>query len=232
MNRGYIKIWRKIEDWEWIDDPNTLALLVHCTMMANWKDKKWHKEKIKRGAFVTSLSNLAAASGLTLQQTRTSLDKLIATHTVTKKTTNKYTIISINNYDEYQDTNMLDNKQITNKQQTNNKQITTTKEYKELKKDKKENIREKNILTSKEEYLENIPEEDMAEFLERFAAGRREIESKGEDLLNYCEANGKTYKNYKALLTNALKRDFTVKKAKNEKLDPLVEASLRRGGLL
>lgn len=133
MHRGFIKIWRKIEDWEWVDDPNTLALLFHCTMLANWKDKKWHGTTIERGSFITSLSNLAAQTGLTVQQTRTSLNKLISTNCVTKKTTNNYTHISVNNYNLYQDHNKQDNKRITNEQQTNNKRITTTKEYKNVK---------------------------------------------------------------------------------------------------
>lgn len=57
-------------------------------------------------------------------------------------------------------------------------------------------------------YLSNIPAEDMKEMLARFNATEKEIKSKGEDLKLYCERKGKTYKNYKSFLLNAVKRDF------------------------
>jgi len=92
-------------------------------------DKKWRGEIIKRGSFITSLANLSEETGLTVQQTRSTLNKLISTHEITKQTTPHYTRITVNNYDEYQTNNKPNNKQATNKQQTSNKQVTTTIEY-------------------------------------------------------------------------------------------------------
>jgi hypothetical protein len=65
---------------------------------------------------------------------RTALKKLENTNEIIIKSTNKFTLITICKYCDYQstenDVQQTNNKQITNKQQTNNKQITTTKEYK------------------------------------------------------------------------------------------------------
>lgn len=58
------------------------------------------------------------------------------------------------------------------------------------------------------EYLKKLPEEALKEFSYRFGATPKQIQSKAEDLLNYCQAKGKKYKNYRAFLINALKRDF------------------------
>lgn len=58
-------------------------------------------------------------------------------------------------------------------------------------------------------YLTNIPLEDMKEFKERFDAGERQIKNVAENLLLYCQAHAKVYKNYKAFLLNALKKDLT-----------------------
>jgi hypothetical protein len=69
---------------------------------------------------------LAHQTGLSLQKTRTCLDRLIECGCINKKSTNKYTLITICKYSDYQDLPEENNKQITNKQQTNNKQITTT----------------------------------------------------------------------------------------------------------
>jgi uncharacterized phage protein (TIGR02220 family) len=105
-------------------------LFVHCLLKANYKNKKWRGIDIKRGSFITSLENLSTETGLSIQQTRTALDKLISTNEITNKSTSHYRIIAINNYNEYQASNKPINKQVTNNQQTNqqadNKQVTTT----------------------------------------------------------------------------------------------------------
>lgn len=130
MDSWFIKIHRKILDWEWYDDINTTRLFTHLLFTVNWEDKKWHGIEIKRGEKLTSRDKLASESGLTPQQVRTALDKLKSTNEVTSKTTNKYTIVRLTNYELYQ-------WKVTSKppdeQQTDNKRITTTKELKELK---------------------------------------------------------------------------------------------------
>ena len=125
MHRGFIKFWRKIDDWEWINNPNVLVVFFHCVRLANFKEKKWQGVTIKRGSFITSYEKLANVCGLSVHRTRTALDKLKASE-LAIKTTNKYTVISINNYSEYNDSG----KQMANKWQTNGKQMATTKEYK------------------------------------------------------------------------------------------------------
>lgn len=56
-------------------------------------------------------------------------------------------------------------------------------------------------------YLDNIPQEDMKEFVTRFEITPGKVRSVAEDLVLYCQRKGKTYKNYKAFLLNAIKRD-------------------------
>lgn len=132
-SNGFIKINRKILGWRWYQNVNTFKLFIHILLTANIKDKEWQGELIKRGELVTSLNSLVQQTGLTVQQTRKAIENLIATNEITKRTTNKYTVISVINYEKYQTFNKQNNNQITNKQQTNNKQATTTKEYKEYK---------------------------------------------------------------------------------------------------
>ena len=104
-----------------------MALYIHILFLANWDDRKWQGKIIKRGSFITSLEHLSLESGLSIQETRTVLDKLIGTGEINKQSTNKYTLIIVNKYNDYQEN-----------QQTNNKPSTTTKEVKEVKnKDKK-----------------------------------------------------------------------------------------------
>lgn len=118
---GFIVIHRKLLDWEWYDKSATKDVFLHLLLTANHADKKWRGILIKRGQLITSVSHLAKSIGISTQSCRTALTNLKSTNELTIETTNRYTLISINNYDEYQ---QITN-QITNKQQTNNKQTTT-----------------------------------------------------------------------------------------------------------
>lgn len=78
-----------------------------------------------------------------------------------------------------------------------------------------ENRIEKNILEkiqSSPYYLEKLPGEDLEEFYSMFDVSKSVIKSKAEDLLLYCQSKGKKYKNYRAFLLNALKKDFPKRK--------------------
>ena len=130
---GWISLHRKILNWEWYSDANTFRLFIHLLLQANHEDKKWKGQTINKGQLITSLEHLSNQLNLSKQQIRTSINKLKSTHEITVKSTNKFTLITIEKYSEYQniqkENNTLNNTQsnieITNKQQTNNKQITT-----------------------------------------------------------------------------------------------------------
>jgi hypothetical protein len=66
-------------------------------------------------------------------------------------------------------------------------------------------------------YLEKIPEEDLKYLTQRFFITRKEIINKAESLNLYCEAKGKTYKNYKSFLLNAIKKDFPEREQEEHK---------------
>lgn len=123
---GYIFLHRKIEEWEWYDDANTFRLFIHCLLEANHTEKQWRGVNIKRGQFITSQPKLANSLKLSVQQIRTALNKLKSTGEITVYTTADYSIITIKNYDDYQQNNSLTNSLITDKQQANNSLITTT----------------------------------------------------------------------------------------------------------
>lgn len=115
---GFVFIHRKFKNWEWYDNPPTRLIFEHCLYSANFKDEVWQGKLIKRGQFPTSVEKLAVSNGLTTQQTRTALNNLQITNEITIQATNRYSIITVVNWDLYQP------KQQTKKggsQQTNNK---------------------------------------------------------------------------------------------------------------
>jgi DNA-binding transcriptional regulator YhcF (GntR family) len=71
-------------------------------LKANHTDKQWRELTIERGSFVTSLQHLANENKLTVDQVRRVLNCLEKTGEITIKTTNKFTIISVSNYNTYQ----------------------------------------------------------------------------------------------------------------------------------
>jgi len=69
--------------------------------------------------------------------------------------------------------------------------------------------KEQTPLIKKISYLSEIPEEDLKEFCTRFSASPKQIKDKAESLKLYCQSKGKVYKDYKAFLLNAIKKDFS-----------------------
>lgn len=141
---SWVKLHKKFKEWEWYDDINTKVIFLHLLLSANYKDKKWHGIMIKRGQILVGTTSLADESGLTRQNVRTCLERLKSTNEITTKSTNRYTIITIVKYEEYQSkdeepTNEITS-QLTNNQPTTNQQLTTTKERKNIRKKERKNI--------------------------------------------------------------------------------------------
>lgn len=119
---GFIVLHRKLLEWGWYDDTNMVRLWVHLLLMANFREKSWHGQIIKRGQFVTNREELARQTGLSVQEVRTCLDRLIECGCITKRATSKYTMITICKYGDYQDVPEKNNQQVTSKKPTQCKQ--------------------------------------------------------------------------------------------------------------
>jgi len=147
---GFIKIHRKMLDWEWFDDNNTFKLFMYCLLRANFEDTKYKGIKIKKGSFITSYRTISKETGLSIQNIRTSIKKLKLTQELTQLLTQhqhgSYSIITVANWIGYQQSN-------TDANIKANSQSTQDKKSKEIKEDK--NIKVygefKNILLAEEE---------------------------------------------------------------------------------
>ena len=197
---GFIFLHRKIFNWEWYDDANTFRLFIHCLLRANHKEGKWRGILIKRGSFITSRSILAKELKIGVQSVRTSLNNLKSTHELTIETSSEYSIITIQNYNDYQ---KLTSK-LTHDQPATNPQLTTNNN------DNNDNNVNKEMETPspKISYLLNVPELDLQGFTQKYQCTDRQVRIKAEQLHDYCQAKGKIYKDYKAFLRNAISKDF------------------------
>jgi asparagine N-glycosylation enzyme membrane subunit Stt3 len=123
---GWIKLHRQILEWEWYSDNNCFRLFTHLVLKANYKQKRFKGIELKKGSIVTSRDILARETGLSSQQIRTALNKLISTNEVTSVTSSQGTIIQIVNYEKYQ----VETNETTNEQPTDNQRVTTNNKVK------------------------------------------------------------------------------------------------------
>lgn len=132
-NGGWIKIYSKFLQWEWFDCAEMVQVFVYLLLKANAKERCWRGITIGRGQHITSNATMRHDLHLSEQQIRTCLKRLISTGEITTETTNKYTKITICNYDSYQEFSFSSNEQnneqpniqATDEQRTNNEQTTT-----------------------------------------------------------------------------------------------------------
>lgn len=133
MDNGWIKLHRKLEQWEWYRDSKTFHLFIHLLIHANHEPKKWRGIIIERGQLLTGRKALSVATGIGEQSIRTSLARLKSTNEITIQSTSLYSIITICNYNTYQDdkreinqvTNQQTNQQLTSDQPAANQRLTT-----------------------------------------------------------------------------------------------------------
>lgn len=171
----YIKLYRRILNWEWYSDPCTRGLFEHCLLKANWKDGEWRGYKYKRGQFITSLPTLSEELGFSVQNIRTALKRLKSTGEITDWHDNKIRIITVVNYDKYQGGNSQPNSPLTVNQQATNRQLTADIRNKEYKNYKKEKKKEPAALSSSENEDEGIDLWNMSE--EEYAEMQRRVEN-------------------------------------------------------
>jgi len=130
MSEGFISLHRKLLEWGWFDDPNTLSVFIYCLLKANWKDKDFRGKTVKRGSFLTSLDDISKKTGVSTRSVRTALNRLKSTNELTITSSRQGTEIKVNNYDKYQQAT----NETTNERQTSDKRATTTnKDNKEIK---------------------------------------------------------------------------------------------------
>jgi len=161
---GWIKLHRQILNWEWYSDNNAFRVFMHLLLKANHKDRRFKGIELKAGSVVTSRDILAIETGLSVQQIRTSLDKLKLTNEITSETSSKGTIIQLVNYQKYQ----IATSEATAEQPKNNQQVTTNKNVK------------------KERSIFKPPTfNDLLEF-----CMQNNLDLNANDFLNYYDSNG------------------------------------------
>lgn len=135
---GFIKIDKKILEWEWYKDEHTKNFFFHCLLKANWKEGRFKGITIERGQFIASLPVLSDELFLTVNELRTAIKHLKTTGEITVKKYPKFSVFTVVNYDLYQCESQSESQsshsQVTGKPQANHRQLVATEKEKEDKK--------------------------------------------------------------------------------------------------
>ena len=116
---GFIKVHRRMIEWGWYGDPNTKALFLHLLLVATFKkDSEYLGHKLKPGDAVVGFKSLSETLGMSVKQVRTAMKHLESTGEITRKATNRFSIVSIANWEMYQ----MEDDERANKGQTDGKQ--------------------------------------------------------------------------------------------------------------
>lgn len=117
---GWVKVARKLLDWRWYKDANTMRVFLHLLLSANVEDHDFQHVTIHRGQVATSYESLANALGLSIQNVRTAIAHLKSTGELTSKAYSKFQVLTIVSWYLYQCE--LTGKLTGNQQATNNNQ--------------------------------------------------------------------------------------------------------------
>lgn len=131
MAEGWIKLHRGFTDWGWYQDANTKAVFLHLLLSATHTKTEYQGWRLRPGDVVFGQNAYAKHLGLTRQSVRTAINHLKSTSEITIKTGNKFSIISITKWSEYQGINQPANHQSTSNQPATN-HIQEGKEGKEV----------------------------------------------------------------------------------------------------
>lgn len=141
MQRGYVKVWRKISDAGWFKNHKLCTFWLWCLTKASHKEYDMivgcQLVHLMPGEFVFGRKSAAEELDMSEQNLRTLLDFLKTTKNITIKVTNKFSIVSIINWSTYQqdenEINQQSNQPLTSNQPaTNHKQThkhINTKDY-------------------------------------------------------------------------------------------------------
>ena len=122
--KGWIALHRQLLKNPISNKADYLAVWIHLLLMANHEETHfiWNNKKqtLKRGQLLTGRKKLSEKTGVAESQIYKILKYLELEQQIEQKKTNKYTIITIKNWGEYQSKKDKRNNRVTTTQQQSN----------------------------------------------------------------------------------------------------------------
>ncbi len=100
--QGWLKLHRKLTEWEWADSPKMMSLFIHLLLEANHKERSYRGFTLAPGQVIFSRKLWSEKTGISEQSLRTCLSRLESGRELTIKSTSRFTVLTIENWGKYQ----------------------------------------------------------------------------------------------------------------------------------
>jgi hypothetical protein len=164
---GYIKLHRKVLDGGWLQNGDLWRFWSWCLLKAAYEPYVaivgYQKIPLNPGQFIFGRNVAVKELKMSERTIRTCLSTLKKLENLTIKPTNKFSIITVVNWELYQSNEDEATNKATNDRPTSDQQVTTFKEYKEGKEGKSK---------TKKTFSSDSIEIGLAEFYAKLIKGR------------------------------------------------------------
>lgn len=231
----YIKLYRKLINWEWYRDINTKTLFLHLLLKANWKEGSWQGINYKRGQLIASMNTLAAETGLTFEQTRTAIKHLKSTGEITYEKIAKGGLITIVEYNRFQDNHTQKPQKTHTETQSETTEAThEPQQYKNIKEDKEVKNNNSRFVAPSVEEVRNYCRErnnniDAEEFINFYQANGW-VQGKGKPIKDWQACVRTWEKNRKNKIAKSKAQDFPQREYTDEEYQAFERKKLGIGG--
>lgn len=201
--RGWVAIYRKVDEGRyWLKEKFTKGQAwVDLIMLANHKEDETYVRginlKMERGQLFWSQEALSKRWRWSKDKVQNYLKDLEKHEEISYKVVNKIGVITVLNYNNYQDfspqTSLQTSLQKTYKTALNN-----------------------NVNNVKNENNKEIEISRLEEIAKKYNVSIKSVEDTYEELTLYCKSSGKTYKDYEATLMNWIRRKISEGKLKTQ----------------
>ena len=200
---GWIKIHRKIlENPIVCKDSETLSIWVYLLLNATHKEMpalfKGKKITLKKGQLITGILSISKRLKINKDKIQRTLKCFEIDKQIEQQTSNQNRLITIVNWNEYQEIDNQNDKQMINKRETNDKQLITNKNVKN----------ERNILYYGEYKNVFFTNEQYQKLLNEFPNDYNERIQRLDD---YIQSSGKKYKDCLATIRTWARKEGYIK---------------------
>jgi uncharacterized phage protein (TIGR02220 family) len=144
----YIKVYRRALDAGWLKNPFLWTFFSYCLLKASYVERcVWHgtqKVHLCPGQFIFGRKAATKEIGLSERQIRTCMAKLVEAKTIAVKSTSKYSVVTVINWEHYQGTVDESDQQATSKRPASDQQVTTNNKVIKKERKKEDIINTKN----------------------------------------------------------------------------------------
>lgn len=134
----YVKLWRRIAEWEWYHDDRCARMFIHLLIKARYLPGKWLGQDIVPGQLPTSTFRLAEELGWSRSAVVRTLEKLKKTGEVDTTSDSKWTLVTVVNWAKWQGADEKPDSKPNRKRTVTGQQPDTLEERKPIE-GKKEN---------------------------------------------------------------------------------------------